>query len=68
MSTTTDTGRRLFGLLAHAGAIVVGIVLMLIGLGMGVTVFLIPIGVPIGLAGLAIFLWGIFERRRVESE
>ncbi len=58
------TGRRIFGLLGHVGAIVAGVLLMIVGLGMGVTVMLLPLGVPIGLLGLGLFLWGLFERAR----
>ena len=56
-------GKRLFGFIGHLAAIVAGVVLMLIGLGMGVTVFLIPVGVPLGFLGFGMFLWGFFEHR-----
>ncbi len=58
------TGKRLFGLLGHVGAIGVGVLLMIVGLAMGVTVMLLPLGVPVGLFGLGLFLWGLFERGR----
>ena len=61
---TARPGKRLFGLLGHAGAIVAGALLMILGLGMGVTVMLLPLGVPLGLFGLGLFLWGLFERSR----
>ena len=54
-------GKRLFGVLTHAVATVVGLALMFIGLGMGVTVFLIPVAIPLGMFGLGMFLWGLFE-------
>ena len=51
-------GGRLVG---HIVALVVGFVLMIVGLGMGVTVVMLPFGVPIGLFGLGLFLWGLLE-------
>jgi hypothetical protein len=46
----------------HIFAIVAGLVLMVVGLGMGVSIVLLPIGIPLGLAGLAVFAWGFFGR------
>jgi hypothetical protein len=51
-------GGRMIG---HIVAAVVGFVLMLVGLGMGVTVIMLPIGIPLGLFGLGLFLWGVLE-------
>lgn len=47
-------------LAAHAIAIVLGVILSVAGLAMGVSIALLPIGVPTGLAGLALLLWGLF--------
>jgi hypothetical protein len=33
---------------------------MLIGLGLGVTLVALPVGVAVGLGGLALFLGGLF--------
>ena len=60
-------GGRLIG---HLVAIVVGFVMMVIGLGMGVTMVLLPVGIPLGLFGLGLFLWGVleyFDKRRGEN-
>lgn len=57
---------------AHVVAIIVGFALMLAGLGMGVTMVLIFVAIPVGLVGLGIFLWGIWgfgeARRRRSAE
>ncbi len=45
----------------HVLAMAAGFVLMLVGLGMGVTITLIPIGVPVGLIGAVLFLWGLLD-------
>jgi hypothetical protein len=50
------TGERFLG---HTIAVVAGLVLMIAGLGMGVTMVLLPIGLPLGLAGLLLFVWGL---------
>ena len=47
-------------LLGHAAAVVVGFVLMVFGLALGVTMIMLPVGIVIGLLGLAIFLGGLF--------
>ena len=44
----------------HALAIVLGLILSVIGLAMGVSIALLPIGIPVGLGGLALLLWGLF--------
>jgi hypothetical protein len=48
---------RLFG---HGFAVLVGMIFMITGLGMGVSMVLLPVGIPLGLAGLLFFLWGFF--------
>jgi hypothetical protein len=47
-------------LLGHAAAVILGFVLMVLGLGLGVTMIMLPAGVVIGLAGAAIFIGGLF--------
>jgi hypothetical protein len=46
----------------HLAAIAVGFAMMIFGLGLGVTMIMLPAGVVIGLAGAAIFVGGIFAR------
>ena len=48
--------------LAHTAAIVVGFVMMILGLGLGVTIIMLPAGLVIGLLGAAIFVGGLFVR------
>ena len=52
-----ETGERF---LAHTIAVFVGLVLMIVGLGMGVTMVLLPIGLPLGLGGLVLLAWGLY--------
>lgn len=56
------TRRRLIGALEHVLAIVVGFVLMVLGLGLGVTMIMLPVGLVIGLIGLALFIGGLCVR------
>jgi hypothetical protein len=44
----------------HAVALVVGLVLMVVGVGLGVGLVTLPVAIPVGLAGLCMFLWGLF--------
>jgi hypothetical protein len=43
----------------HAAAVAVGIVMMVLGVGLSVTMVLLPVGVPLGLAGLGVCIWGL---------
>jgi hypothetical protein len=45
----------------HFGAIGLGVLLMVIGVAMGVTLVMFPVGVGVGFLGLLAFLWGLFE-------
>jgi hypothetical protein len=67
-----STGRILkssISFVGHVAAIVVGLVLMVSGVGMGVTMVLAPWGIPLGLVGLGLFLWGVFlYTRRARTE
>jgi hypothetical protein len=51
----------------HVLAVVAGLVLMIVGLAMGVSIVLLPIGIPLGLFGLAVFAWGFFGRAEQTS-
>ena len=48
--------------LGHIAAVVIGFVLMVIGLGLGVTMIMLPVGIVVGLLGVAIFVGGLFAR------
>jgi len=62
--THTLTVRRVFaeigGLLEHFVVVVLGFVLMVVGLGLGVTMIMLPAGIVIGLVGMGLFVAGIF--------
>src|SRR5262249_34136860 len=50
------------GFFEHAAAVVIGFVLMVLGLALGVTMIMLPVGVVIGLIGFALFVAGMFAR------
>jgi hypothetical protein len=52
---------------AHAVAIVVGMIFMVTGIAMGVTIAMLPIGIPLGFVGLAVFFWGLFGKTEVKE-
>ena len=56
------TRRRIIGIFEHTVAIVLGFILMVLGLGLGVTMIMLPVGLVIGLFGLALFINGLFVR------
>ena len=61
----TTTGRIFLGVghfLEHAAAVIVGLVLMFVGLGLGVTMIMLPVGVVVGLAGVLLVVGGLFAR------
>jgi hypothetical protein len=50
------------GFMEHAAFVIIGFVLMIIGLGLGVTMIMLPVGVVVGLAGAAMVVGGLFAR------
>jgi hypothetical protein len=72
MSTFSSTGREVVKgtgiLFGHLAATLLGLSFMLIGSAMGVSLVLLPIGIPLGLAGLALVLWGCFGWACTEEE
>ncbi len=64
MSNPHATGRHILEMSEHflvrAAAVVLGVAMMVSGLGMGVTMVLLPIGIPLGLIGLLVALWAVF--------
>jgi hypothetical protein len=58
--------RRLFlGIgyfLEHAAAVALGLVLMVLGLALGVTMIMLPVGIVVGLVGVLLFVGGLFAR------
>ena len=48
--------------LGHIAAVIVGFVMMVVGLGLGVTMIMLPVGLVVGLLGAAIFIGGLFAR------
>ena len=62
MAEQESVGRGAERVALHVLAVIAGIILMFVGLAMGVSLVLLPIGVPVGLVGLGAFLWGLFGR------
>lgn len=61
MTELTALGARILG---HTVAILVGFAMMVIGLALGVTMVLLPIGLVVGLLGVLLFAWGLLEWKR----
>ena len=51
----------------HALALLAGVILVILGLGLGATIWGLLLGIPIGLAGVLLCLWGLFGRAATES-
>ena len=64
MTTLSDTLDRLGSFLARTlgrtTTIIIGFAMTIVGLGMTTTIVLAPLGIVIGLVGVAAFLAGIF--------
>jgi hypothetical protein len=52
--------RVIENVLAHLGAVVLGFVMMAVGLG--VTMIMLPVGIVVGVVGAAIFVGGLFAK------
>jgi hypothetical protein len=48
--------------LGHIAAVIIGFVMMVVGLGLGVTMIMLPVGIVVGLIGVAVFVAGLFAR------
>jgi membrane-bound ClpP family serine protease len=48
--------------LGHIAAVIVGFILMVVGLALGVTMIMLPVGIVVGLIGVAMFVGGLFAR------
>jgi hypothetical protein len=46
--------------MARVLAVVIGLMLMIVAIGMGVALVLLPGAIPVGFIGLFVFLWGLF--------
>ena len=53
----TKTGSRIA---SHLLAVIAGLILVMIGLLLSVPMVGLPLGIPLGLAGVLICLWGLF--------
>ena len=65
MSHTISVRHVLSGIvsvLEHAAFVIVGLIMMVVGLGLGVTMIMLPVGITIGLLGVAMVVGGIFGR------
>ena len=58
-SAHRSIGGVFVGLLEHTAFVIVGFVLMILGLGLGVTMIMLPVGLVVGLLGLAMFIGGL---------
>jgi hypothetical protein len=56
------------GFFGHVAAIIVGLILSVVGLAMGVTVVMLPVGLGVCLLGLALVVWGLVGRSREKEE
>jgi hypothetical protein len=54
-----DENKKSDGIVSHFAAIIGGLVMMALGVGLSVTMVLLPLGIPLGLAGLGMLLWGL---------
>ena len=63
--THTTTGRIFLGFtrfLEHAVTVFIGGVMIIVGLGLGVTMIMLPVGVVVGLLGVLLVVGGLFAR------
>lgn len=54
-----DQDKKPEGVAFHLAAVVGGLVMVALGVGLSVTMVLLPVGLPLGLIGLLIFIWGL---------
>ena len=66
MSTITTSAHHFWeislSVLEHAATVFIGFVLIVVGLALGVTMIMLPVGVPLGLIGVLLVVAGLFVR------
>ena len=60
----TETGSNIA---LHTLALLAGVILVILGVGLGATIWGVLLGIPIGLAGVLLCLWGLVGRAATES-
>jgi hypothetical protein len=60
--TYVNVVRGVVGFFEHALIVFIGFVLMVVGLALGVTMIMLPVGVVVGLIGFAMFVGGLLVR------
>jgi len=60
--TYVNVVRGVVGFFEHALIAFIGFVLMVVGLALGVTMIMLPVGVVVGLIGFAMFVGGLLVR------
>ena len=55
----TDQNKKPDSIPFHLAAIIGGLVMMVLGVGLSVTMVLLPIGLPLGLIGIGVLIWGL---------
>ena len=61
-SAHQSIGGFFVGLVEHTAFVLVGFVLMVLGLGLSVTMIMLPVGLVVGLLGFAMFVGGLTVR------
>jgi hypothetical protein len=46
-------------IVGHIGAIVLGLILMILAIGLGVGLVTLPAALPVGIAGFFLLVWGV---------
>lgn len=46
----------------HAAVVIIGFLMMVVGLALGVTMIMLPVGLVVGLIGLGLFVSGLTAR------
>jgi hypothetical protein len=57
--TNNDQNKKPDSVAFHLVGIIAGLLMMVLGLGLSVTMVLLPVGLPLGLIGLVVFIWGL---------
>jgi hypothetical protein len=65
MTHTTTSPRfpwlnKVESVLGHLAMVMIGFVMMVIGLALGVTMIMLPVGLVVGFAGVGLFIAGLF--------
>jgi uncharacterized membrane protein len=66
--TFTEEAKGAGRVISHVMAIILGLLLLIVGAAMGVTLVLLPVALLAGIAGLLLISWGFYMKSQASDK